>query len=387
MQRNFSILYVFLFIGIFACGDSPPNSTGKVPEVPQLLRSMYAQMEERLKEESSKPTHSDSMAEVAGYIQILVVNGKLREAEDNLERLRKSEKTAVALKMAEEFIREAKKAPDFQALNNLYIAANKEIVALLGSEVQQRFAGIAAELEDGGIETPVRRPHASTVGLPDVVAGKIAKPIDSVLGARLNRAVYGPHFVNGKPVAFKVMGLKDRYLLQRGLRSGDIIFAVAGVPVLADSGILETAHLKPLWNEGAVTLDVSRGGSRQELVLPPLKLSPELDRDLKLEVVSTSVSLQSVNDPGALAALPKSSRTTPYYKDGVIVGVRVFAISAASPLLKIGLVNGDRIEKLNGKVTKDAKVVLSELVDAINSGLPVELEFIRDSVPHKITLS
>lgn len=80
--------------------------------------------------------------------------------------------------------------------------------------------------------------------------------------------------------------------------------------------------------------------------------------------------------------LMQSARAVPYFKEGEVLGIRLFAINSESPLSALGLRNGDIITKIDGKPSKDPSYFSKSFFESIGSDR--HLTFIRNHIEHEI---
>lgn len=85
-----------------------------------------------------------------------------------------------------------------------------------------------------------------------------------------------------------------------------------------------------------------------------------------------------------LEELQKAARVVPHYQNGEIVGYKVFRIKANSVITKLGLKNGDILERVNGESLKDPSKLMG-LYSSMKQNKSFQLDIQRRNQP--VTLS
>jgi membrane-associated protease RseP (regulator of RpoE activity) len=153
---------------------------------------------------------------------------------------------------------------------------------------------------------------------------------------------------------------------------------------------------------GGVTIDVidasgNRGtlSLREAAVAPPEKQGgggsgaatpdPFADRIKKLDDHTYEVDRALVRELVSGAAQPGKMRMVPIVKQGEVLGVRVFGVTAGTPAFAIGMKDGDQISAIDNEPIKNAQQLLDlyAKLDQLNS---VELQGTRAGKPLAIDL-
>jgi S1-C subfamily serine protease len=150
--------------------------------------------------------------------------------------------------------------------------------------------------------------------------------------------------------------LLDRFFIP-GLSVGDVIRKIDGKPVKTMEHVpafLEAGIAKP-----TLAIDLERGGTAftLTLALEDAKATPTVDPAVEAELDKIErVSDTSYKVPQALVdaivtnpmAFTKGARVVPAMKDGKPDGIKLYAIRPNSLYAKLGLTNGDTLQKVNG---------------------------------------
>jgi S1-C subfamily serine protease len=185
----------------------------------------------------------------------------------------------------------------------------------------------------------------------------------------------------------------DRFFLP-GPTVGDIIRKIDGKPVKTVENVpafLEASAAKP-----KLVIDLERAGVAftQTLVLenspPTATIDPETQKliDTIEKVSDTSYKIPRKLVDAILAnpmAFMKGARVVPAMKDGKPDGIKLYAIRPTSIFAKLGLANGDTLQKVNGMSLDSAEKgleIYSKLretkkltVELVRRGKPVTLEW------------
>jgi hypothetical protein len=125
------ILLLPLVFSFAACSSPPVDLTKDLDPPPTILAGLYSSLEQQLQERAQKDEA------IEPYFGILVVNGKIRAAVEQLERMKATEPDSPVTKICEKFLEDSIKAPDFQARNDLFVKVSAQITTALGDEVQK----------------------------------------------------------------------------------------------------------------------------------------------------------------------------------------------------------------------------------------------------------
>ena len=144
----------------------------------------------------------------------------------------------------------------------LAIYRNKVIMDVNGQEQMlvveeaKTVPGVASRRQPGA--APVRPPAAAPSGMTSIM-----KNLDQYIGSA--RVV--PYFKGGEPYGFRVSNLKeDTMVYELGVRSGDIIRSVNGIPIRTPEDAFNA--YQELQNQSAVEVELERAGESTTVSMP-----------------------------------------------------------------------------------------------------------------------
>ena len=193
----------------------------------------------------------------------------------------------------------------------------------------------------------------------------------------------------GQPAGVVVL---DRFFLD-GPTVGDIIRKIDGKPVKKPEDVpalLEAGAANP-----KVVLELERAGVAftHTLVLEDSKSTATIDPAIQEQIEKIEkVSDTSYKIPKALVdaflvnplAFSKGARVIPALKDGKSTGFKLYAVRPNSLYAKLGLANGDTIEKINGMALDSMDKAL-EIYGKLRDAKKLEVALVRRGNPVTLT--